>query len=335
METIGLDLGFRQVKTSTEREDFKFDSVIGYPSVMELTGDNDYPLLEDLTIDDGEAIYYVGDKAIRDTTNNQLSFSLEKTNSKSDTLKAMAAFGYAMGDKSTETFQLVTGLPVDELGIKGLKESLKENLQKTHSFTLNGSPKQATVEQVVVIAQSAGAYYNYVLDTEGKILHDRVQPKVVVIDIGYRTTDVVCMDNARYNTNSSFTSYTGVHHVHQELRKDLLKSYRIQKQPSEMDVLVRKGYIELRDYEISLQDNIRAAAFPYAEKILSELPLFIPNMEEVSKFLITGGGAAIMGEFLMRELQSPSEVILDFEMANAKGYYKYMKLLKDNSRKPK
>ena len=74
METIGLDLGFRQVKVSSTT-DFKFDSVIGYPSAIEITSEKEerHPL-ENLVIEDARKAYYVGAKAMRDTKSAQLTF---------------------------------------------------------------------------------------------------------------------------------------------------------------------------------------------------------------------------------------------------------------------
>lgn len=330
MQTMGLDLGFRQVKVSSKK-DFKFDSVIGYPSAIELKDDNDNrDTLENLVLEDDTDVYYVGVKAIRDTKNAQLTFTADKTDNKSDRIKTMSALGYGMGESHDEDFRIVTGLPVDELGIDGLKEKMEQNMKRTYEFILNGQKKRASIKKVNIIAQSAGAYYDYILDNKGGISEDRVKSKTVVIDIGFRTTDVVCMENARYNPAESFTVYTGVHNIHTELRKILLRRHRIQKQPSEIDRVTREKVIWINDQQVEIIRSIMEATRPYAEKILSEIPLYIPNMQEVSNFLITGGGAALMSAFFEKGLGSPVDIVPDSEMSNARGYHKYLKLLMEN-----
>jgi hypothetical protein len=330
MRTIGLDLGFRQVKVSAE-EGFRFDSVIGYPSVMEVGDerDNRHPL-QNIVIEHDNELVYVGEKAIRDTKNAQLTFVADKTDHKSDKVKLLSALGYAMGGKNEDAFNIVTGLPVDELGIQGLKEKMIENMQQTFQFAFNNETKTAHVKRVNVIAQSAGAYYDYILDDTGDIIEERIKPKTVVIDIGFRTTDVVCMQDALYNPAESFTVYTGVHNIHLEMRKELLKKYRIQKQPSEIDAIVRSGYVTINGQHIPVKDSILASVQPFAEKILSELPLYIPNLTEVDQFLLAGGGASFMADEFM--LPAPTEVLSDSEMANARGYRKYLLLLNRNGK---
>lgn len=330
MQTMGLDLGFRNVKASSSL-DFLFDSVIGYPSAIELKHDNDdRHTLDNLAIEDEGKTYYVGKKALRDTKNAQLTFTADKTDNKTDKIKTMAAVGYAMGEKNVESFRVVTGLPVDELGIDGLKEKMEGNMQTCYAFMFNGKLKEAQIEKVNVIAQSAGAYYDYILGDNGQVLDEYIKPKTVVIDIGFRTTDVVCMENAKYNAPESFTIYTGVHHIHSELRKVLLRRHRIQKQMSELDKITRQGYITINDQQVEIRKSIREATQPYVEKIISELPLYIPNLSEVNNFLITGGGANLMYEFFEQALDSPSDLVPESEMANARGYHKYLKLLMEN-----
>jgi actin-like ATPase involved in cell morphogenesis len=331
MRAIGIDLGFRQVNVA-EEEVFKFDSVIGYPSAIELTSEEEVSPLENMVLIDGESMYYVGAKAIRDTKNAQLTFTTHKTDSKTDRIKYMAALGNLIDEQKPNTFRVVTGLPVDEMGVEGLKEKLVANMTGTFHFQLNGKLKTAIVEKVNVIAQSAGAYYDYILDDNGTILHENIKPKDVVIDIGYRTTDVVTMSEARFNPAESFTVFTGVHNIHMELRKILLKKFGIVKHPVEMDTIVRNGYIMIGDKQISLIGEIHEATRPVAEKILAEIPLSITNVHEITTVLLAGGGAPLMVDYFMEAFQSPVKMAVDCEHANARGYRKYLLLLMQNGK---
>lgn len=326
MKMIGLDLGFRQVKATVEKEDYKFDSVIGYPSAIELTEEKESP--DDLMIAYEGVAYYIGNTALKRTKNAQLTFTADKTNNKTDILKTLTSLGLAMKGKDKESFRILSGLPVDELGMGNLKNEMIENLKGEYKFIFNHQSKEATIEDVKIIAQSAGAFYDYILDEKGSLIEERVKPKVVVIDIGFRTTDIVTMEFAKYNPMESFTIYTGVHNVHNELRKQILKNYRIQKQMSEMDKVLRDGHIIVNGVQASLVQTIRESTLPFAEKILSDLPLYIPNLQEVSLFILTGGGAKVMKDFF--SFTSPLEVIDDSEQSNARGYYKYLKLLEQN-----
>lgn len=325
---VGMDAGFRQFKVSSDgaMKQLKFDAVVASPSAIELQDEKEVDLLDNLTIEYEGKLYYVGRKAIRKTKNSKLSFFADKAGHLHERIKYLAALGCLLGDNEKAEFLVGTGLPVDELGNDALRQQLAERMKGTFTFVFNGKERTVRVPEVYVIAQGAGAYYNHIMDDDAKIQTDRVYQRVVTIDIGFRTTDVVTMERALYRPQESFTLYTGVHNIHAELRRILLKKYRLAKDMVEMDDIVRSASISLGGETISVAQEIAEAVQPYAEKVFAELPLYIHNLNEVDTFLITGGGAALMYDFLSAWLPSPTIMSETPEYDNAMGYRKYMQL---------
>lgn len=333
MNIIGVDLGFYQVKLYHQNGKYRFPSVIGYPSAIELTEESDHAKENNICITEGDTTYYVGSKALRDTRNAQLTFTADKTEKHTDRIKYLAALSLAAtGD--ADTFTVATGLPVDEFaGMQGLKEQLQKNLEGEFFFRSGDLALGISVPKVLVLPQSAGAYYDYILDNKGNILEENVNAKTVVIDIGYRTTDVVTMSYAKYVSQESFTINTGVSDVHKELRKNLLKEYRVSKDLTEMDFFMRSGIIHLGGVPENISFLITACIQPYAEKIASMIPVYIPNLRDIHQVIVTGGGSNIMSAFIEAEMKGiPVTHSPDSEFSNARGYYKYATFLNQKGR---
>ena len=71
---------------------------------------------------------------------------------------------------------------------------------------------------------------------------------------------------------------------------------------------------------------INDATRPYAEKIISEIPLYIQNLREIHQVVLTGGGANIMAPYFEQEFERrniPTVLMQNSEFANARGYLKY------------
>lgn len=333
MEVLGVDLGFYQVKLSTKRGDKKFPSVVGYPSAIEL--ENEYQSLspeQNISIKTKEGTYYLGEKALRDTKNSQLTFTAEKTNNKTDRLKFFSALGLALEDRPEGSFHVVTGLPVDEFaGMNGLKDQLQRNMQQSFEYSFNGRHVQPKVPRVTVIPQSAGAYYDYILEEDGTVYTHRVNPKTLVIDIGYRTTDCVTMQNAKYSSTESFTILTGVSDIHREVKRQLLRHHQMNKDLTEIDDIVRDRYIYIGGRQVYLNEEIKLSTQPYAEKIASTIPTYFNNIRDLHEILVTGGGAELLIDEITRQFKGiPVQLMPKSEFSNARGYYKYAKFLELN-----
>lgn len=335
MQDVGIDLGFYQVKLSTDTENIKYPSVIGYPSAVELQ--NNTPVgkaEENIMIGLDDQSYYIGEKAIRDTSTSQLTFLSDKTDNITDRLKYLAALGLAMKEKNLGTFKVVTGLPVDEFaGVSSLKERLAENMKGHFSFSLNNRNLKAIVANVTVIPQCAGAYYDFIMEPSGRIDETKVSPKTVIVDIGYRTTDIVTMINARFSPRESFTIFSGVSDVHKEFRKQLVRSYQVTRDIAEIDPLMRRRRLYVNGKDESIDALIHDSVKPYAEKIVSEIPLYILNLKEIHQVIITGGGAALMAPYFQQEIGRHGVNVIvmpDAEFSNSRGYLKYAKFLAAN-----
>lgn len=359
---IGVDLGFGQIKQVTGREINKFTAVVGQPTAYEIDDDRNVPFdEEDIVIEFDGKISYVGKKAVEDTQNATLTLKPDKTDRDDDKVKYLATLGHAVRNIDPEkikeaSFAIITGLPVYEFN--DLKEKLKSNMTGEFTFKYNGIQYTVNIAKVVVIPQSAGAYYSIILDENGFVRNKKIAAgKATVIDIGFRTTDIVTMKAGHYINKESFTIFTGVSNVHQEVRKLIHKHYKLVLKPTDMDKVIRERKITISGKDINISQFIDAAIQPVAQQIIDEIQLYIPDHRLIDQLILTGGGAILFGDAFTAEYGEDIMIANDevfnekirlyneeveihnsqnpnkrkrkdytyLEFCNADGYYKYAK----------
>src|SRR5262245_24037385 len=88
---------------------------------------------------------------------------------------------------------LMFGFPVEVIQDEVLAEETLRRLRAwalgEHSFCVDGRPVKVTIVQVKAIAQPAGTYFAWGLDTKGKWVQERaaMQAPVAVVDGGFNT----------------------------------------------------------------------------------------------------------------------------------------------------
>lgn len=322
---IGIDLGFEQVKACWgDGENLKIPSVIGEPVGEEINdgGISKYSAVDDLFIIYQGKRYYVGNKAIRETNNARLTIKADKTNDVSDMVKYLTVLGFIL--QPTEEAVVVTGLPVDEYN--DLKDTVRGNMSGSFDYIYRGVKRMnPTIKKVVVIPQGAGAYYHHILDSDGGInlKNNLINRKVTVLDFGSRTTNVVTMLKGRYISKESFTVFKGVINVHNNMRKIIYQKYGINFRPADMDQITRQGYITISGQSESVQDIIDQSVAIVVDDILSEIRMHITDHRLIDVFLMTGGGASLMSNFVENEYPDHTITLEDAEYNNANGYLKY------------
>lgn len=322
---IGMDLGFRQTKVVSDCS-FIFPSLIGNPSIFEI--DEFYsgktPLL-DLEIDYNNETYYVGERA-NDTNNARLCIDTVKTESINEKIIYRSALGLISQDKDKPNVYVVTGLPVEDFKQAGLKQKLIVNMKGEFSFLFRKAPCEVHVLDVIVIPQSAGAYYDYVLDETGDIkeeVAELVAGVVIVIDVGYKTTDIVTMINGCYDSKRSFTIIKGMRDIHKELGRLIRYTYDRKFSLHELDVLCKDKYIMDCGKRIDITDLISKATKPIAEAILTEINATIGDTRTANRVLGTGGTVALLEPYFEAYYGDTYLTSSNIELSNASGYRKY------------
>lgn len=343
---IGIDLGYGQVKSSTIDKQYKFLSTVGTP-VSDFgrlnTISNMEELLNTLAITYNNNKYYIGHNAVVNTRNGRFSLRQNKAGLEENKIKLLTTLAlYTDINENEASFEIVSGLPV--LEYKNQKDTLFDmiyNHNEPFEFIMHyGSKsinKSIKINKVKIISQGEASFYDYILDNDGNINKEKAQQilgRVMVVDPGYKTTDIVTMENGKYIEVLSDQLNQGMNQVHNECIKLILNQYNIKKEMKEIDEIIRSKTLFYNKQYIDISDIINNAIKPFAEDILDNL-INISNdqLGGLQSLILTGGGGSVIADYIKKELNDTVNVILidDSEFSNANGYCKYGKLLMKNN----
>jgi plasmid segregation protein ParM len=338
MNIVGGDIGFKQFKVSTDSIHFKFTNVIGIPSPLEIKQFNhSNNILEDLSVKHLRQRYYVGEKAIQEASNHRYTFLAKKIDKVDEEIKMLAALGTLHHYNIREIDLFVTTVPVEEYHL--VKKKIKAQFKKQYSFTFRREKILMNVKQVEVIPQGAGDYYDYILTEEGLICEEKVLPKTLIINIGYRTTEIVTMNFGKFSRTESTTLYTATNSFHKELRRLLVKEYGIRKNLTQIDQIYRDGCVDVNGTYQDISLLKEEAVLPHVTAILGEIPIWV-NIDDVHEVILTGGGSIGLKEYFQQEFGCPVHEMHEInpclfedqkydpaEFGNARGARKYGKLI--------
>jgi plasmid segregation protein ParM len=341
-EIVGSDLGYGQVKIVSDDIQIKFLSTVGTP-VSDFSRTTPIAsreeLLDTLAISYEGKKYYVGHNAVVNTRNGRLSLRQNKAESDDNKIKLMTSLGLLTNEDQEEaTFDIITGLPV--LEFKNQKDKLFNmlyNYGRPFEFIMyygsKAVKKKIRVRNIKVISQGEGAFYSYILDNTGNIITSKtanISGKVMVVDPGYKTTDIVTMENGRYIETLSDQLNKGVSQAHQEILRLIMQKFNIKKELKDLDDIVRSGTLFHNRKEYDMRPLIAEAIKPYADDIVENL-INISNddLGSMNMIMLTGGGAELIYPYVREMLNDTIEVIKidNAEFSNASGYYKYGLLL--------
>lgn len=341
---IGSDLGYGQIKTVSGNKKKKFLSAVGTPVSnfgRSTAVKTENELLNSLTLTLDGQTYYIGRNAIINARNGRLTLRQNKADDIHNKIKYLTSLALFMEeDQEYAEFDIVTGLPV--LEFKNQKEQLENmmsNNGKLFSFTMHYGPKEISktikINNVKVISQGEGAFYDFILDNTGNIINKNaeiVMGSVMVVDIGYRTSDIVTMENGRYVELLSDQFNKGVNTIHQEILRLIMEEYGIKKELKDLDQIVRDGnfYHNTRLYDVN--KIIDTAGKPFAEDIVESLHTTSNDqLGSVNHVIFTGGGAEIIYPHVLPLLNGivNTSIMNNAEFCNATGYYKYGLLLQN------
>lgn len=266
-------------------------------------------------------------------TKGSYSLKASRLEDPSDWVRFYAALGNFQKDVDTDVIDhLITGLPIVEYMAR--KAQLKQALERIHRFRFNGKERHMKVGEASVIPQSAGAYYGYVLDEYGDIQMSipYLLENILTLDIGGKTSDGCAMKALKYDDDNSFTIYEAMINVQKELGRLIMKRYQYNAQPVELDKAIRTGKLQLGGSVENVEDLITIAMetrYPYME---SELSLNIPDFRYFAAILLVGGGAYRYKDFIQEVAGIPVITVPNPEFANAIGYLRYAKMVRNNRR---
>ncbi|MFC1489239.1 hypothetical protein ACFL6B_05285 [Thermodesulfobacteriota bacterium] len=332
---IGLDIGYGQVKACVENSDGKIVKPF-FPRIFaeaqgeawsDLRSADIFGINKDRYILGEQALNY--DKAIKssDTRDYVLHNSY------------WACFGKVLVDggifngQPVRAKRLVLGVApghFDQKRIKKMKLKIRNGIEMTY----NGRSLKFSAEQVSVLPQGAGTFFETILTDKGTQKEPGKEKMLYgIIDIGHRTIDYVLFDGQEFITDHNRLSEdSGVRGILSELLEYTKKRFGYNGQNIEKfrPVLQGKKFL-CKGMRIDLSESLEQMVQKYARDIEQDAKKRWENqLDDMYKIILCGGGAhlfSIAPEFLRgnrRQIVIPSDPVF----SNAVGFFKYAKMQK-------
>lgn len=235
---------------------------------------------------------------------------------------ALVAGGF--GGKDVD---IMTGLPVEDFFIRGLKDeekiaAKKENLKKTVRLD-SGSGAVANIGSVDVGCQAVAAWVDFALNDD-LTERDGTDGAVAIVDIGGRTTDIATVVNGQSIDHArSGTANIGVLDVYNAVENAIGIKFKMRDEfpIATIDEAVRTGKIRIWGKEEDVSELVGEVIKEFESKIAREVDRQIGSGAAMTAVVFVGGGSA-----LFKDIASTfpnGHLPEDPEFANARGLYKY------------
>jgi hypothetical protein len=292
METIsmGLDAGMGAVKMYADGHGIEFLSQVAlnggdHLDAMMGMRQTERPLMIETA--DGE--FYVGDRAHQFGREIE-NLDFERLNNSPE----MRALVYGAWTKFMQAYgvfdkplSVMVGLPLQTMGesMKEYRKSMRQWLSGSHTWLADGVPYGVIVERVRLNSQPVGAYFDYVLDEDFKIISARrgtMTSEIGVISVGFNTIELMVVENQAATEKFTGGEKLGVRRLLEMI--DPRGQYSL----GEMDTKLRNGTLKYKEKLPIWAREVNGAIERTWKEALS-------RFEAV---LVVGGGAVLLGNHL-------------------------------------
>ncbi|BAD42268.1 ParM/StbA family protein [Symbiobacterium thermophilum] len=319
---IGVDLGYGFVKATDGREGYLFPSVVGDGSPylpLRLASQETDPT-DNLRVQIGDRVYHVGTLAVRQSRMAYGFLSVMRDEGNDLLVLFLTALSLFASEANT-TFSVVTGLPP---GRMHLADQFVRSVRGDHRVVRyrTGNPEELylRVDRVTVVPQPLGTYWSQVLDARGQLAqqHPAADARVGIVDIGFRTTDLVTVEGGEYVPEQSRTVPTGLSAAYGAVANALLREYGIERENHALDEAIISGEIGVSGRRVDIT-GLREKAF---EQLATKVLVEIRSTWQVADYdflWFTGGGGLALQRYLVPQF-SQASLIADPLTANSREY---------------
>lgn len=301
---VAVDLGYGWTKALAGERQFLEPSVVG-PAEQLLEGLGG---AEGTTLWEGSQAFFVGQLAIK-----QCQFPSHNLNDNKpadeNTVRLLRAALAAVAPNPTGIFhihQLVTGLPIN-LWAKQ-REGLEQQIAGLNGATIRVGcgPRRIfiglRIDGIKVLTQPYGSLLDQILDDAGNLVrHDLAAGRVLVVDIGFHTVDLLAVEGLEPITRLSAGTNFGLAAAYTAISRKLNRPLW------EVD-------------RLAVSERLACADEPLGH-LAANISRTIESLNgDFDHYLITGGG----GKVLYPHLTVPGrkELLKDPQLANVRGYLK-------------
>ena len=198
---------------------------------------------------------------------------------------------------------------------KEFKNRKEEFINRISKFTVNGN---TYTPKINLYAQGQGSYFDYCA-TNG----DLQKGIDVVVDIGYRTNDIIVFFDGSPLKSDSNADDKGVNLMINELKMYLNKEYDITFSEQEVIEIFFKRELSFYGQTKQLDIKIDEIIDGYFEILFSSLKAdYGKVLKSATRVIISGGGAYLLEGY---KDKFPPNIFFDtsrsYEFANVRGYY--------------
>lgn len=291
METIGVDFGTCNLKTSTSiiipSKVIKSDSdIFGADNIIEFEDEK----------------YIIG-QGEYDTT-------LDKT--KRETFLPMLCL--MLGLSTNESIvRIVTGLPINQCKSKA-KDILKQIIDSNRvlKFKLNNSDRQIIIEDSYIAPEGIASYYALDIAERAKIKNK----DIIILDIGGRTTDIALIKaGSKRKVDRNTSLEFGMFNIYDDLINEINSKYTLGLNIEDGENIIKNGLeVDGEKQDISyIKDILRNNV----NKLYKELNINYPV--RTSPIIVTGGGGEAFFRSIKRKYPAAT-LVENYMFSNAIGY---------------
>ncbi|UXC30510.1 ParM/StbA family protein [Aliarcobacter butzleri] len=303
---IAIDIGYGHTKIKTK------DSELKFPTAIELV--KTQWIETDCYSFEGKK-FNVGNDATRNALPTRDYEFLYKY-SPLLIVEALKSLGI---DEIKDEITIKTGLSLYDISKPAVFEKKyasrgEEFINRISKFYINDKEFNFKIK---LFAQGQGVWQDYCL--ENGVITDGYD---VVVDIGYRTNDIVVFKDGKADKAVSSADNKGINQITTDLQVYLNKTYDVNFTEQEVGRILKDKYIDISGARKDLEIVITNIVSSYIEILFDSLKANYGEILKIAKrVIVSGGGAYIIQEYAD---VLPGNIVFSsnpMEYANVRGYY--------------
>lgn len=299
-----VDFGHNSIKATSEfKESIMFPSLVSQDvKDVDLLGLSDYDPLDYLRVKYGHEEYFIGELARQQSNLVTQTISDDDIISEEAELLVKTAVGHLYNPAKTEdnNIQLLVTIPVSHF--VEYREKFKEMFKNeqveieffNHANKEYKAKKTFYFDKVEVRPQGFCALMDEVLDKKGKIKESKQKfaaGYIAVVDIGYYSTDIFLAKKLKPLNYVPESPIPGMVTGYRMLAKQISEQFGVRKKLYELQENFESGKISIKGETYNLKPYLKIVYERLTNNIVAEMNNLIPNIKEIDKFLLAGGGA--------------------------------------------
>ena len=226
--------------------------------------------------------------------------------------------------------RVVTGVPSALAKNTAVVEEMKRSLLGTYDVKSVVWDKVESINfevvDVIVVPQPLGTIYNYVYDRQtGELNQALLKQRVLVIDIGWGTTDLAILESSQVRGTFGFEVGTSdcIAGTQEEANTKFPEANIYALNPHELDLALLQSYsVETPFGVFDLAPIIEKHKRLQAENIYKNVMGVGLDYNKFNKIIIAGGGALLYEKYLRELFNDPRLLIQeDAVLSNVYGFY--------------